>query len=64
MLLSGALVRFLEKEGAAFIQIYAVWRGYTSDLTLRLLLVACGGPIYLSGEFQGIWRPPSSGPKY
>jgi hypothetical protein len=38
--------------------------GYTSDLTLRLHLVTCSVPIYLSSKFQGIWRPPSSGSKF
>jgi hypothetical protein len=58
------LARFGEKEGAIEIQIYSVWRGYTSDLTLRLHLVTCSVPIYLSRKFQGIWRSPSSGPNY
>jgi hypothetical protein len=58
-----ALGRIGEKEGISEIQIYSVWRGYTSDLTLRLHLVTCSVPIYLSSKFQGIWRPPSSGPK-
>jgi hypothetical protein len=26
--------------------------------------VTCSGPIYILGEFQSIWRPPSSGPNY
>jgi hypothetical protein len=26
--------------------------------------VTCSGPIYIPGEFQSIWRPPSSGPNY
>jgi hypothetical protein len=26
--------------------------------------VTCSVPIYISGEFQSIWRPPSSGPNY
>jgi len=64
ILLSGDLVHFLEKEGTTVIQICAVWRGYTSYLTLRLRLVSCGGPIYHYREFQGVWRHPSSWMKY
>jgi hypothetical protein len=26
--------------------------------------VTCSVPIYISGEFQSIWRPPSAGPNY
>jgi hypothetical protein len=26
--------------------------------------VTCSVPIYISGEFQSIWRPPSVGPNY
>jgi hypothetical protein len=26
--------------------------------------VTCSVPIYLPSKFQGIWRPPSSGPNY
>jgi hypothetical protein len=26
--------------------------------------VTCSVPIYIPGEFQRIWRPPSSGPNY
>jgi hypothetical protein len=58
------VARFGEKEGAIEIQIYSVWRGYTSDLTLRLHLVTCSAPICLSSKFQGIWRSPSSGLNY
>jgi hypothetical protein len=56
--------RIEEKEGVFEIQILSVWRGYTSDLTLRLHLVTCSVPIYISGEFQIIWRHPSSGLNY
>ena len=31
---------------------------------MRLHLVTCSVPIYIPGEFQSIWRPPSSGPNY
>ena len=54
----------IEEEGVFEIQIQLVWRGYTSDLTLRLHIVICSVPIYIPGEFQSIWRPPSSGPNY
>jgi hypothetical protein len=26
--------------------------------------VTCSVPIYISGEFQSIWRPPSAGSNY
>ena len=26
--------------------------------------MTCSVPIYISGEFQSIWRPPSAGPNY
>jgi hypothetical protein len=58
-----ALGRIGEKEDILEIHIYSIWRGYTSDPTLRLHIVTCSVPIYLSSKFQGIWRPPSSGPK-
>lgn len=60
----GALNQFGEKEGNIVIQICSVWRGYTSDLFLRLHLVPCSGSIYLSMKFQGIWMVQSSGSKY
>jgi hypothetical protein len=59
----GCIGRIGEKEGNFEIQIYFVCGSYTSDLTLRLHLVTCSVPIYLSSKFQGIWRPPSSGTK-
>jgi len=59
-----ALGRIEEKEDILEIHIYSVWRGYTLDMTLRLHIVTCSVLIYISRNFQGIWRPPSSGPKY
>jgi hypothetical protein len=44
------------------IQRFSDLGGSTSDLILKLLLGACGCPIYHPREFQVIWRPHSSRP--
>jgi hypothetical protein len=44
------------------IQCFSDLKGSTSNLILKLLLGACGCPIYPPREFQKVWRPHSSRP--
>jgi hypothetical protein len=46
------------------IQIFSYLGSSTSDLILKLLLGACGSPIYHPREFQKFWRPHSLRPNY
>jgi hypothetical protein len=54
----------LEAKGTSYDSVNLRSRRLHWNLSLKLLLQGSHSPIYIPGEFQGIWRLFSSGPNH